>query len=69
LRHDLAQGASVVRPSPLEIRRAEPPIHAPAPAAGTVLAEEVFQSGPQVRREWTDGEVHVVLVSVPPNVS
>src|SRR5262249_58992678 len=58
LRHDLAQGASVVLPRSLEIRRAEPPIHAPAPVASAVLAEEVFQSWPQIRREWADGELH-----------
>src|SRR5262245_26119589 len=43
-----------VLPRSLEMRRAEPPIHAPAPVAGAVLAEEVFQSGPQIRREWED---------------
>jgi hypothetical protein len=61
------QGASVVLLRSLEIRRAEPPIHAPAPIADAVLAEEVFQSGPQIRREWADGELHADLVSAPHN--
>jgi hypothetical protein len=32
-----------------------------------VLAEEVFQSGPQIRREWAEGELHADLVNVPNN--
>ena len=39
----------------------------PASVAGAVLAEDVFQSGPRIRREWADGELHADLVSAPHN--
>ena len=65
--HDFTERLSVFRARPLVILRPEPPVHAPATVAGAVLAEQVFQSGPQIRREWADGELHAVFASVPPN--
>ena len=56
---DLAQVVAVVLSRSLEILRAEPPIHAPTPVAGPVLAEELLQSRPPIRRKWTNSELHV----------
>jgi hypothetical protein len=40
------------------VSTANAPIHAPASAAGTLLTEEILERGPQLGREWTNGEWH-----------
>jgi hypothetical protein len=45
------------------VLRAYPPIHAPATVAGTTLAEEILQGGPQRWRKRSNCELHAHRVA------
>src|SRR5262249_9200452 len=53
-------------PWPLVVFGPESPVHAPTAIAGAGLAEQAFQGGPEIGRQWADCELHAVFVSVPP---
>ena len=56
--HDLAEGDAVGFGRLAAISGADAPIHAPAIVTCAARAEEVFESGPQIRREWMNFEFH-----------
>jgi hypothetical protein len=43
---------------PLVVLGSESPVHAPAAAAGSALAKEVIERGPEIGGEWADDQLH-----------